>query len=205
MPNITIKLLVVTVAGALLNVFPTAAQQQGPSRIRGTIENVDGDTLTVTARDGSTQKIALGNDVVVTGLVKTTLADVKPGSYIGVTGLPQADGSQRAVEIHIFPESARGTAEGFRRYDLRPNSTMTNATVAQEVDSNDGKSLAVKYKDGEKKVVVSPDTPIVNFVDGSKNELKVGAKIIAFVAKRSDGTLSSNRVLVGRDGITPPM
>jgi hypothetical protein len=205
MPNITANLLAATVSCALLNVFPAAAQQQGPSRIRGTIESVDGNNLTVTARDGTTQKIGLASDVVVTGLVKTTLADVKPGSYIGVTGMPLADGSQKAIAIHIFPESARGTAEGFRQYDLRPNSTMTNATVAQEVDANDGKSLSVKYKGGEKKVVVSPDTPIVNFVDGAKSELKAGAKIIAFVAKQSDGTLSSKRVLVGRDGITPPM
>ena len=186
MPNLTAKLLAATVTCALLNVFPAAAQQQGPSRIRGTIESV-------------------ASDVVVTDLVKTTLADVKPGSCIGVTGMPLADGSQKAIAIHIFPESARGTAEGFRQYDLRPNSTMTNATVAQEVDANDGKSLSVRYKGGEKKVVVSPDTPIVNFVDGAKSELKAGAKIIAFVAKQSDGTLSSKRVLVGRDGITPPM
>jgi uncharacterized protein Veg len=205
MPNITAKLLAVSLMCALLNVFPVAAQQQGLSRIRGTIENVNGNNLTVTARDGSTEKIAIANDIAVTGLVKTTLASVKPGSYIGVTGLPQADGSQKAIAIHIFPESARGTAEGFRRYDLRPNSTMTNATVAQEVDANDGKSLSVKYKDGEKKVIVPPDTPIVNFVDGEKSELKAGAKIIAFVAKRSDGTLTSKRVLVGREGITPPM
>jgi hypothetical protein len=205
MPNITTKLLAATVSCALLNVFPAAAQQQGPSRIRGTIENVDGDNLTVASRDGTTQKIALASDVVVTDLVKTTLAEVKPGSYIGVTGMPLADGSQKAIAIHIFPESARGTAEGFRQYDLRPNSTMTNATVAQEVDENDGKSLSVKYKGGEKKVVVSPDTPIVNFVDGAKSELKAGAKIIAFVVKQNDGTLSSKRVLVGRDGITPPM
>jgi uncharacterized protein Veg len=205
MANITAKLLAATVSCALLSVFPAAAQQQGPSRIRGTIESVDGNDLTITARDGTTQKIGLASDVVVTGLVKTTLADVKPGSYIGVTGMPLADGSQKAIAIHIFPESARGTADGFRQYDLRPNSTMTNATVAQEVDANDGKSLSVKYKGGEKKVVVSPDTPIVNFVDGATSELKAGAKIIAFVAKQNDGTLSSKRVLVGRDGITPPM
>jgi hypothetical protein len=205
MPNITAKLLAAAVSCALLNVPPATAQQQGPSRIRGTIESVDGNNLTVTARDGTTQKIGLASDVIVTGLVKTTLAEVKPGSYIGVTGMPMADGSQKAIAIHIFPESARGTAEGFRQYDLRPNSTMTNATVAQEVDANDGKSLTVRYKDGEKKVLVSPDTPIVDFVDGAKSELTAGAKIIAFVAKQSDGTLSSKRVLVGRDGITPPM
>ena len=111
MPNITAKLLAATVSCALLNVFPAAAQQQGPSRIRGTIENVDGNNLTVIARDGTTQKIGLASDLVVTGLVKTTLADVKPGSYIGVTGMPLADGSQKAIAIHIFPESARGTAD----------------------------------------------------------------------------------------------
>jgi hypothetical protein len=205
MPYITAKLFAATISYALLSAVPAAAQQQGPSRIRGTIESVDGNSLTVGMRDGTTQKIGLATDVVVTGLVKTTLADVKPGSYIGVTGMPLADGSQKAIAIHIFPESARGTAEGFRPYDLRPNSTMTNATVAQEVDANDGKSFSVKYKDGEKKVVVSPDTPIVNFVDGAKSELTAGAKIIAFVAKQNDGTLSSKRILVGRDGITPPM
>ena len=151
MPSINAKLLAAAVSCALLNVFPATAQQQGPSRIRGTIEGADGNNLTVTARDGTTQKIGLASDVVVTGLVKTTLADVKPGSYIGVTGMPLADGSQKAIAIHIFPESARGTAEGFRQYDLRPNSTMTNATVAQEVEANDGKSLSVKYKDGERK------------------------------------------------------
>jgi hypothetical protein len=193
------------VLAAMSTVAPSFAQQQGPSRIRGTIDSVDGDTLSVTARDGSKQKISVASDVVVTGLVKTTLADVKPGSYIGVTGMPQADGTQKAIAIHIFPESARGTAEGFRQYDLRPNSTMTNATVAQEVQANDGTSLSVKYKDGEKKVTVTPDTPIVNFVDGNKSELKAGAKIIAFVSKGGDGSLSSKRVLVGRDGITPPM
>lgn len=208
MPQKILKLVAATIVLAVVSgSAPSfAQQQQGPSRIRGTIDSVDGNTLTVTARDGSTQKVGVSGDVVVTGLVKATLADVKSGSYIGVTGMPQADGSQKAIAIHIFPESARGTAEGFRQYDLRPNSTMTNATVAaQEVAGNDGQSLKVKYKDGEKKVLVSPDTPIVSFVDGDKSELKAGAKIIAFVTKSGDGTLSSKRVLVGRDGITPPM
>src|SRR5260370_25568088 len=116
--------------------------------------------------------IGLVREECLTGIVMDAFADVKPGPYIGVSGMPLADGSQKAIAIHIFPESARGTAEGFRQYDLRPNSTMTNATVAQEVDANDGKSLSVKYKDGEKKVVVSADTPIVNFWDGASSELK---------------------------------
>lgn len=202
----TLKLLVATALVAVISgAAPSFAQQPQISRIRATIDSVDGNVLSVTARDGTKEKVDIASDVVVTGLVKTTLADVKPGSYIGVTGMPQADGSQKAIAIHIFPESARGTGEGFRQYDLRPNSTMTNATVAQQVDANDGKMLSLKYKDGEKKVEVTPDTAIVNFVDGDKSELKAGAKIIAFAVKQSDGTMMSKRVLVGRDGITPPM
>jgi hypothetical protein len=205
MPTVSAKYLAAAVAAVLLSAFPAVAQQPPTSRVRGTIDSVDGSTLTVTARDGSTQQISVAGDAVVSGLVKGTLADVKPGSFIGVTGMPQADGSQKALEVHIFPESARGTGEGFRPYDLRPNSTMTNATVAQEVDANDGKFLSVKYKDGEKKIQVTPDTPIVTFVAGDKSELKAGAKIIAFAVKQGDGTWSSKRVLVGRDGLTPPM
>jgi len=189
----------------VLSLAPAAAQQQGPSRIRGTITGITGDTLDATARDGSAVKITLASDVVVNGLVKSSLADVKPGSFIGVTGMPQADGSQKAVEVHIFPEKARGTGEGFRAWDLRPNSTMTNATVAQEVEGNDGKSLTLKYKDGEKKIDIATDTPIVLFVDGDKSDIKAGAKFIAFVTKESDGTLSSKRIVIGKDGLTPPM
>jgi len=201
-----LKFLAATALVAVISAAaPAFAQQPQVSRIRATIDSVDGNVLSVTARDGTKEKVDVASDVVVTGLVKTTLADVKPGSYIGVTGMPQADGSQKAIAIHIFPESARGTAEGFRQYDLRPNSTMTNATVAQQVDGNDGKVLSLKYKDGEKKVEVTPDTAIVNFVDGDKSELKPGAKIIAFVVKQGDGSMMSKRVLVGRDGITPPM
>ena len=109
------------------------------------------------------------------------------------------------MEVHIFPENQRGATEGFRPWDQRPNSTMTNATVAQTVKGTDGQNILVKYKDGEKKVVVPPGTPIVTFVAGDKSELKAGAKVIIFGAvKKDDGTLEANRVNVGRDGITPP-
>ena len=115
-------------------------------------------------------------------------------------------GTQKAIAVHIFPENQRGAAEGFRPWDLRANSTMTNATVAETVKGTDGQNITVKYKDGEKKVVVPPGTPIVTFVAGDKSELKPGAKIIIFGAmKKDDGTLEANRVNVGRDGITPPM
>jgi hypothetical protein len=205
MPVFAARIFTVVAAFMVLGVFSAAAQQPPSSRVRGTIERVEGETLIVTARDGSTQKLNLASDTIVTGLIKATLADVKPGSFIGVAGMPQADGTQKALEVHIFPEKARGFGEGFRQYDLRPNSTMTNATVAEEVDANDGKTLSVKYKDGEKKIEVTADTPVVSYVDGDKSELQAGAKIIAFGIKESDGTLSLKRVLVGRDGLTPPM
>lgn len=183
-----------------------SAQQPPTVRIRGTIEAVDGPMLSIKSREGADMKVKMTDDVAVFAVVKTELSAIKEGSYIGVTGMPEADGTQRAVAVHIFPENQRGAAEGFRPWDQRPNSTMTNATVAQTVKGTDGQNILVKYKDGEKKVVVPPDTPVVTFVAGEKSELKPGAKIIIFGAvKKDDGTLEANRVNVGRDGITPPM
>jgi len=182
------------------------AQQAPPTRIRGTIEAVDGAMLTIKTREGSDVKVRMTDNVAVFGVVKTSLSEIKEGSYIGVSAMPEPDGTQKALAVHIFPENQRGAAEGFRPWDLRPNSTMTNATVAETVKGTDGQNILVKYKDGEKKVVVPPETPIVTFVAGDTSEVKPGAKIIIFGAmKKEDGTLEANRVNVGRDGITPPM
>ena len=182
------------------------AQQAPPTRIRGTIEAVDGAMLTIKTREGSDVKVRMTDNVAVFGVVKTLLSEIKQGSYIGVSAMPEPDGTQKALAVHIFPENQRGAAEGFRPWDLRPNSTMTNATVAETVKGTDGQNILVKYKDGEKKVVVPPETPIVTFVAGDTSEVKPGAKIIIFGAmKKEDGTLEANRVNVGRDGITPPM
>jgi hypothetical protein len=182
------------------------AQQAPPVRIRGTIDAVDGNTLSIKTREGSDVKVKMTDNVAVFAVVKTQLSEIKEGSYIGVTGLPEPDGTQKAIAVHIFPENQRGAAEGFRPWDARANSTMTNATVAQTVKGTDGQNITVKYKDGEKKVVVPPDTPIVTFVAGDKSEVKPGAKLIIFgAAKKDDGSLEANRVNVGRDGITPPM
>jgi hypothetical protein len=191
----------------LISAASVASAQQSPSvRIRGTIEAVDGPLLSIKTRDGSDLKVRVTDNVAVFGVVKTELANIKEGSYIGVTALPEPDGTQKAIAVHIFPENQRGAAEGFRPWDLRANSTMTNATVAETVKGTDGQNILVKYKDGEKKVVVPPNTPIVTFVAGDKSELKPGAKIIIFGAnKKEDGTLEAARVNVGRDGITPPM
>jgi hypothetical protein len=182
------------------------AQQPPTVRIRGTIEAVDGPMLTIKSREGSDMKVRMTDNVAVFGVVKTAMSEIKSGSYIGVSAMPEPDGTQKALAVHIFPENQRGAAEGFRPWDLRAGSTMTNATVAETVAGTDGQNILVKYKDGEKKVVVPPDTPIVTFVVGDKSEVKPGAKIIIFGAvKKEDGTLEANRVNVGRDGITPPM
>ncbi len=193
---------------ALVTMLASAAWAQQPPvvRIRGTIESVDGPVLMIKSREGTDMKVRMTDDVAVFGVVKTSLSEIKPGSYIGVSAMPEADGTQKALAVHIFPENQRGAAEGFRPWDLRAGSTMTNATVAQTVAGTDGQDILVKYKDGEKKVVVPPETPIVTFVLGDKSEVKPGAKIIIFGAvKKDDGVLEANRVNVGRDGITPPM
>jgi hypothetical protein len=183
-----------------------SAQQAPTVRIRGTIESVDGSMLGIKTREGSDVKVKMTDNVAVFAVVKTELSEIKEGSYIGVTAMPEPDGTQKAIAVHIFPENQRGAAEGFRPWDARANSTMTNATVAQTVKGTDGQNITVKYKDGEKKVVVPPDTPIVAFVASDKSEVKPGAKLIIFgAAKKDDGTLEANRVNVGRDGVTPPM
>ncbi|MGA8898117.1 hypothetical protein [Bradyrhizobium sp.] len=194
---------------AVVSVLASAAwaqQSPTPTRIRGTIESIDGKTMNIKTREGTDVKVKMTDDISVIGIAKTSLSEIKQGSYIGVSAMPQPDGSQKALAIHIFPEAMRGAAEGFRPWDLRPNSTMTNATVAQTVASVDGQVIEVKYKDGEKKVVVPPDAAIVAFVTGEKSEIKPGAKIIIFGAKKlDDGSLETNRIGVGRDGIAPPM
>jgi hypothetical protein len=144
-------------------------------------------------------------DIRVVGIAKIALSDIKVGSFIGTTTVPGPDGGANAIEVHVFPEDMRGTGEGSRPFDLRPNSTMTNATVAETVVGNEGHMLTIKYKDGEKKVAVTPDTPVVTYVPAGKSDLKAGAKVIATMKKLADGSFETNRVSVGRDGLTPPM
>jgi hypothetical protein len=200
------RLLVACFAAITIVASPASAQQAPMVRIRGTIEAVDGNTLAIKTREGSDVKVKMTDNVAVFAVVKTELSQIKEGSYIGVSAMPEPDGVQKAFAVHIFPENQRGAAEGFRPWDARPNSTMTNATVAETVKGTEGQMILVKYKDGEKKVVVPPETPIVTFVASDKSEVKPGAKIIIFgAAKKEDGTLEAGRVNVGRDGITPPM
>jgi len=182
------------------------AQQPNTVRVRGTIENKDRQVLDVKARDGETMKIRLADNAPVRAVVKASLSDIKPGSFVGITAMPQPDGTQRAVEIHIFPEAMRGTGEGHRPWDLMPNSTMTNATVATEVASNNGKSLVLKYKDGEKTVAVPPNVTVVTFAPATDADLKPGEKVFTAAAKKlPDGTIEASNITVGRNGLNPPM
>ena len=197
--------LVAVAMVAASSLFAIAQQPPSPSRVRGTIVSVDGDALSVKSRSGEDVKLHMTGDVRLVGIIRISLSDIKLGSFVGTTTVPGPDGRQNAVEVHVFPEDMRGTGEGSRPYDLRPNSTMTNATVAETVAGNDGQTLMIKYKDGEKKVVVSPDTPVVTYVHAEKSELKPGAKVIAFFKKLPDGSFEANRISVGLNGLTPPM
>nr|WP_316203658.1 hypothetical protein [Bradyrhizobium sp. SZCCHNS3051] len=190
---------------ATVSALAIAQQAPVPTRVRGAIESVDANTMTVKARSGEIFKLRIAGDLRVSGVVKAQLSDIKLGSFIGATTVPGPDGAPKAVEIHIFPEDMRGTGEGSRSWDLKPNSSMTNATVSESSVSTDGHSLLVKYKGGEKRVDITPDTPIVTFVPGDESELKAGAKVIATVKQLPDGSLETSRVSVGRDGLTPPM
>jgi outer membrane lipoprotein SlyB len=205
MPKKNFAALAITLA-LTFAALPAFAQQPQTVRIRGTIEKVDGQDLVIKSRDGSDLNVKLAENARVLALVKASISDIKAGSYIGVTAMPEADGVQRAIAIHIFPEAMRGTGEGHRPWDLRPNSTMTNAAVESAVASTEGEVVMVKYKDGEKKVIIPADTPIVAYAPGDKAEIKPGAKIIIMGAqKQPDGSLLAPAINVGRDGLTPPM
>ena len=192
-------------AGAVLAaaLAVSLAQAQQAMRIRGPIKAVDGAVLTVTTGEAGDVKVKLTDDVAVFGVVNATLADVKPGAFIGVGATPQADGSQRAIQVMIFTEQQRGTGEGHRPWD-RPNTTMTNATVGSTVAGVDGQVVTVKYRDGEKTIIVGPDAVIHAYAVGSKDELKPGASInIIRATKGPDGTFEAARVNVGRGGVAP--
>jgi hypothetical protein len=183
--------LVSVILGALAmtpSVIATALAQD-TVRVRGTIDHIDGSTYLVKARDGAALKVALADNPQIAGVAKASLSDIKQGSFVGVTAMPRADGSQSALEVHIFPEAMRGTGEGHYPWDLQPQSTMTNANVEQVVTAVDGPTLTLKYKDGEKKIFVPTNTPIVVYVPGDKSDLKPGAKVFIAAIKQPDGTL----------------
>jgi hypothetical protein len=197
-----------TMAAAMfvMTCFALPASAQETLRIRGTVESVDGSVYVIKNRDGAEVKLSVIDPQLYVAIVKATMADIKPGQFVGATGVTQPDGSQKAIEVHIFPESMRGTGEGHYDWDLRPNTKMTNANVEQTVGGVDGPVLTVKYKDGEKKVFVTPETQVVTYVVGDKADLKPGIKIFVGAAKKgADGIWQTPRVTYGKDGLTPPM
>jgi len=181
------------------------AQQPQTMRLRGVIDKLDGHTVLVKSPTGEALKLNLADKVLVVAVVKASMADIKEGLFIGSGAMPQPDGSQQALEVHIFAESMRGTGEGFRPWDGAPNSTMTNGTVGAAVSGVDGPVITVKYKDGEKKILVTPNVPIVRYEVADLGAIKPGAPFSAISpAKQADGSFDVNRINVGRDGASPP-
>jgi hypothetical protein len=186
----------------------TTTPAEKPIRLRGTIEKVDPTTITLKERSGETVVLQRAANMPVTEVYAITLADIKPGSFIGTAAMPQPDGTQKAMEVVVFPEAARGTGEGHYAWDLMPESTMTNATVegmaAAPTNVPGGQKLVLKYKGGEKTVIVPADVPVVTFRPGTPDLLVPGAKVLVN-AQMKDGQPTALRINAGRNGFTPPM
>lgn len=190
------------VAACLLAGSAMAAE---PAHVRGTIGAVDGHHVTIATNDGQSVTLTLGDDWKVGGVAAATLADIKPGSFIGTANVAGPDGSE-ALEVVVFPEAMRGAGEGDRGWDLKPKSSMTNATVAQKVEGVSGPTVTLTYKGGEKKVTIPPSTPIVTLVAATEADVKPGVKVFAVGPLSPDGRmLTGGRLVVGQNGVAPPM
>ena len=186
---------------------PALAQNPAVATSRATIETIsaDGASLGVRTRAGEAQTIHLNPKTQFVLVVPSTLSNVKPGAFIGVAAMPGEGSELKAMEVHIFPEAMRGAGEGFRPFDLAPKSSMTNGNLSARVDAATGPKLTVTYKGGEQTIVVDPKTPIVALEPGAKTDLKPGAAIIARGPKQADGSILAGFVLIGKDGLVPPM
>lgn len=192
----------------VLLITPSLAQAPSgatPARVRGTVEKLDGQTLTVKTREGPVVTIALAPNFAVNGIVKKGLADIKQGDYVGAASLKGMDGRLHALEVLIFPEAMRGTAEGHFPWDLQPDSMMTNAAVAGIATVPTGRTLKLAHKGQETEIAVGPDAPIVTFQPADASLLKAGATIFIVAQKQPDGTLTAARVTAEMDGVKPPM
>jgi hypothetical protein len=204
MPALSRRSLVV--AGLVLVCVASPAFAQDAIRVRGTIERMDGAAYVVKTRGGEIVKVTMTDKPLFVAIAKASVADIKPGMFVGSTAVPEADGSLKAVEVHIFPESMRGTGEGHRPWALKPKSTMTNANVESAVAGVSGQKLTVKYKGGEKTLLVTPETAVVTYLPGDASEVKPGTPIfIAAAEKKPDGTLQTARITYGKNGLVPPM
>ena len=195
-----------SIAAIVIIATSTAVLAQAPTRIRGTLEQVDGNMLTVKARSGEVIKVKVPDNVLVIGIAKASISDIGNGKFIGTTTVGQRDGALVAEEVHIFPENMRGTGEGHRDWDLRPDSKMTNASVADIKNMGDGRVITVQYKGGEKQILVTPRTAVVSYEPASRSDLKPGTPVFINAAERQpDGTYTAPRVNVGLRGQIPPM
>ena len=198
------RLIALTLAACLC--ATASAQNAPPTRIRGTIAALEGQTLSINTREGTKVDVLLNEPLTVSTVKKVELADIKPNAYVGIATRTAAGGELQALEVLVFPEAMRGAGEGHYPWDLRPQSMMTNGNVEQAVTDVNGQTLTLKYKDGEKKVTVPSDAPIVAFAPGDKSDLKPGVKIFIVAAKKqADGSLQAPRIAYGKDGLTPPM
>jgi hypothetical protein len=185
---------------------PAPAQSAPPNIIRDEIAGVDGANLAVRTREGESIRLNLKDGQRIDAVIPADLSDIKPGVFVGAAAMPAEDGALRAMEVHIFPEAARGQGEGFRSFDLAPGSSMTNANVSARVDSVSGPKLTLTYKGGEKTLIVDKQTPIVTFAPGEASDIKPGASIDIFGATQTaDGALEAARIVVGRNGTKVPM
>jgi hypothetical protein len=202
---ITGRLRVLLLGVALLATLAPAGVAQTPARVRGSISELIGPVLVVKTREGPSVQVRLLEGLTVLGVAKAALADLQPGKYVGVAAVKQPDGTYRAQEITIFPDMARGSAEGHTPWDLTPDSTMTNATVEAVVARSAGPLLTLKHKDGEVKVTVPPRTPVVTFDIATHALLAPGAHVFVPAVRQPDGSLATTRILVGKAGVVPPM
>jgi hypothetical protein len=180
------------------------ASAEDTVRVRGTVERIEGPVFVVKTRDGSDVRLTVTDNPLFVAIVPAKISDIKPGMFVGSAGMMQEDGTQKAIEVHIFPEAMRGTGEGHYDWDLLPKSKMTNGNVEQAVTGVDGPVLSVKYKEGEKKLVVTPQTVVVTYEMGKREEIQPGSKIFVGAAKKQpDGTLQTPRITYGRNGEGP--
>jgi len=182
----------------------SAASAEGV-RIRGTVASIANDTLVVKSRDGDNVTIALGLGWKAGGIAKAQLADIKPGDFVGIASLPNASGGAGALEVLVFPPAMRGTGEGSYGWDLKPNSTMTNGAVSEAVQSVEGTTVNVVYHGQSKKIVIAPGTPVVTFAKATNADVRPGAAVFVPAQRADDGKLSTMQVVVGKDGVVPPM
>jgi hypothetical protein len=176
-----------------------------PMRVVGSVDKLDGNNLTVNMKDGQAVTVVLADNAAVFGVEKRTVADIKPGDYLASGGVRGTDGKIRAVEVRIFPEALRGTGEGQRSWDAKPDGVMTNATVGTVTQSPEGGVIHVKYKEGESQYTVGPEAPIVAYVAGDRSLLKPGAAVFTVAQKKPDGSLTTGRVTAEKNGVKPPM